>query len=70
MRFSGAKREAIPLQRRYELAAQRYCLGYSWAALQKSDGGVYSVDQVRKIVTQILFGLELTPRKLASYRDA
>src|SRR5882672_3829233 len=69
MRFSGAKREAIPLERRYELAAKRYCLGYSWAALQKSYGSVYRVDQVRKIVTQILSRLELRPRKLVSHRD-
>ncbi len=61
MRFCGDKREAVPLERRYELAARRYCLGESWATLQKQYHGAYRLDQIRKMVTKILAALDLIP---------
>lgn len=61
LRLGGVKRQAIPLERRYELAARRYCLGETWAALQKHYEGAYRLDQVRKMVTEILSALRLAP---------
>jgi len=66
VRPGGVKRQAIPVERRYELAARRYCLRESWAALQKQYEGAYRLDQIRKMVTKILSELPLRPDVKAS----
>lgn len=58
-RLSGVKRNAIPLDRRYEFAALRYCLRDGWSTLQSMYDGVYSVEQIRKSVTIVLATLGL-----------
>jgi hypothetical protein len=58
-RTGGLKRQAIPVELRYELAAQRYCLGKSWGALQRQCDSLIAPTRFESAVTKILSALEL-----------
>jgi len=60
-RLAGKKRDnPIPLELRYELAVRSFCLDESWGSLDRSQNGLFTRDQIRKSVKQILASLRLS----------
>lgn len=69
-RFNGEKRKnAIPLEIRYEWAALHYCCGTAWTELAKRNKG-YQPDCIRKVAGTILRLLELWPEVSARQERA
>lgn len=63
-RFNGEKRKnAIPLEMRYEWAALHYCSGMGWSELAKRDND-HGPECIRKVVGKILRLLKLDRKQV------